>query len=191
MHWQLTQTLNEKEREQWTELARLELGENVHPDRIRGFVLGREALRLCFSKFGLPIGISELKIKNYNHLTNHSSVTFSLSHTHLIGVAILGEKQIYCGLGIDVELENRQVKDAVIERISNKNDLSLEKINLWCVKEAAFKALMNTGRFSRNIEFSDIAIGSGVFSHSPSKLSGEWELENPKPFVVARAWIYT
>ena len=190
MHWHFTQTLNEKEREEWNLLARNELGIGVHPDRITGFLLGREALRLCFNKFGRTIGISDLKIKNFNYLTNHSDVTFSISHTHLIGAAIVGEKLKYSGLGIDVELENRGVKDAIIERISHCNDQSLDKINLWCVKEAAFKALMNTGKFHKNIEFGDIEIGPKIFTHSPTQITGEWDFENPKPFVMARAWIY-
>jgi 4'-phosphopantetheinyl transferase EntD len=114
----------------------------------------------------------------------------SLSHTKDAGAALVASKLVYRSLGIDLELQTRIVKDSIAQRIANENDLPLEKINLWCVKEAAFKALMNTGAFSKNIEFSDIEIKDKTFSHSPSGLSGEWDLQILTPFVLAKAWIY-
>lgn len=190
MQWEIVKNLNENENADWKELATLELGSTVHPDRLLGFCLAREALRLCFSKEKIFLSISQLKIQNFKQILAHSEVILSLSHSKDAGAAVIANKKIYRAIGIDLERQTREVKDSIALRIANKNDLPLDKIKMWCVKEATFKALMNTGVFLKNIEFSDIEIKATTFTHSPSGISGEWDLENLMPFVLAKAWIY-
>jgi phosphopantetheinyl transferase len=190
MQWDLVKILNENESADWKQLAAEELGTTVHSDRLMGYCLAREALRLCLRKKSLSLSVPELKVQNYQYLTAHPELILSLSHTKEAGAAVVGSSLVYRSVGIDIEPETRVVKDTIAERIANKNDLSLEKIKLWCVKEAAFKALMNTGDFLKNIEFSDIQISATTFTHSPSGLKGEWDLQTLTPFVLAKAWIY-
>jgi 4'-phosphopantetheinyl transferase EntD len=92
-------------------------------------------------------------------------------------------------VGIDIEQEERKVKDEVAMRIAHPNDLKLRKIELWCLKEAVFKAIMNSGLCTTPVEFSSIRIQEKTWTHPSSQLKGEWELEVIKKVVIARALV--
>jgi 4'-phosphopantetheinyl transferase EntD len=189
MKWELVENITESDGKEWEKLIHFSLGENVHSGRKKGFCLAREALRLSLRKMGKDLQISETILKNFHSTEKFPDITLSLSHTAQVGVALVAEKAKIRSLGIDVEPLERNVKPEILKRISNQNDLSLSAIEIWCLKEAAFKALMNTDQFSKNLEFSDIVIHGDKFSHPPSGMEGRWELETIRPFVVARAWI--
>ena len=102
---------------------------------------------------------------------------------------MLADRIFFRSVGIDIEREDRVVKDSIRERIAHKDDANFRNIEQWCLKEAAFKALMNTEQFEKPVEFSSICIGKESWSHSPSGLKGKWEMETIKLFVVARAFL--
>ena len=190
MHtWKLSKTLTNSLDPEWEMLSSLTLGDGVHSDRKKGFLLARQSLLNCLNEVGVNISPKGLMFKNFHQLTNLDQFTISLSHSKECGAALLAEREFYRSVGIDVEHEDRVVKDSIRERISHKEDAIFRNIELWCLKEAAFKAVMNTDQFAKPVEFSSICIGKDFWSHSPSGLKGEWELELIKPFVVARAFL--
>jgi 4'-phosphopantetheinyl transferase EntD len=188
-YWKLTQTLSNPKDNDWECLSKLALGEKVHPDRKHGFLLARQALLDALHEAGENFPISKLQIENHNKIKESDSFTLSLSHTAEWGAAILATRDEYKSVGIDIEHEKRAVKDLIISRIAHPEDERLRNIELWCLKEAAFKALMNSGYFDKPLEFSSIKIGDKKWFHSPSNLSGEWELEVINSIIVARAYL--
>lgn len=188
-NWKVTTTLTNPESPEWEMLSLSTLGADVHSDRKMGFLLSREALKSALSNRGFSPSISQLTLVNYHEVVGFPQLTISLSHTKECGAAVIAERKNFRSLGIDIEEETRIVKDSIRERISHPSDINLRNIEIWCIKEAVFKALMNTDLFPKPIEFSSIQIQNGIWTHSPSQLSGEWLLQNVTPFVMALAFL--
>jgi phosphopantetheinyl transferase (holo-ACP synthase) len=185
----LIESLRNPNDPEWELLSQLTLGENVHSDRLMSWCLSREALRICFEENGIYLNIKDLRVSGYSALRNVPQFTLSISHTKGLGAALIADKRLYRSVGIDIEREEREVKESIILRISHPKDFKLRKIELWCIKEAVFKAIMNTGVLETAVEFSSIWIQDKTWVHPPSKLEGEWELEVVKQVVIARALV--
>lgn len=188
--WKVTKTLTNPLDPEWEELASSCLGEAVHKDRKKGFLLSRDALKRSFKMHGIELGIKDLKLKEYHLLPQFPQYTFSLSHTKDFGAAIVGSRQDFLSVGIDIENASRTVKDSVLTRISHPGDLAtLRKIEVWCLKEAVYKALMNSGKLPASIGFSSIQLQHERWIHSPSGLEGEWVLHETDDALVALAFV--
>lgn len=188
--WKLTKTLSNPNDPEWELLTKLTLGENIHSERKKTFLLSREALKDSLMEAGLEVSISRLMLKDYSGIRGNPEYTLSLSHTKDCGAAVVAPSCIFQSVGIDVEHAGRTVKKSIIERVGHPEDLAtLRNIELWSLKEAVFKALMNTGSFEKPTEFSSIRIGKDFWSHSPSGLKGEWELKNSDDMVIALAFL--
>jgi 4'-phosphopantetheinyl transferase EntD len=138
---------------------------------------------------GLELPPNSIQLINFCQLASHPNWICSLSHTPNWGAAILGNSSQYRSLGIDIELKHRPVSPQVMKKISHPDDLSLEPIEIWAGKEAAFKALMNTGVFPNPVEFASIQLASNKWHHEKSGLHGEWEVRQESELVVAKSWI--
>jgi 4'-phosphopantetheinyl transferase EntD len=190
MHtWKIVQTIENLNNSEWDELVTKSLGKNFHPDRKSSFILSRKALQNCLKEHGINADIHQLSIENHSKLIHFSRFCLSLAHTKSCGAALIADSKIFKSVGIDIELTERKVSEAVKERISHPEDANLKNIELWCLKEAAFKAIMNTTFFKVPIEFSSIKIASKHWSHSPSGLKGEWELHDLGNFTLALAFL--
>jgi 4'-phosphopantetheinyl transferase EntD len=188
-HFHLTRILSEPSDPAWQELAHSALGEKVHEERKRGFLLARQALMFCLNDFGLGLEIPQLRFRNFHELQNLPQFTISLSHTKEAGAALVSLVTEHRALGIDIEHEERPVKQMIMERISHPEDLKLRNIELWCLKEAVFKTLMNTDQFPEPVAFASLKIENGKWFHAPSQLEGTWELDVMNSFVVAKAFL--
>lgn len=175
----------------WEALKTDVLGHSIHPHRAQGFYLAREAMRQCFKELSLELAIKDLVLENYDKLKNYPLFTVSLSHTPQWGAAVIGDRKQYQAFGIDIEHRDRTVKKPILERISNIKDIAVDPLMLWTLKEASFKALMNTRNFMHPIEFSSIEISQDNWVHSPSKIEGEWKVIDDSELMVAIAWIKT
>lgn len=187
--WKLCHSLANQKDNSWDLFSKLALGDNVHPHRQKSFILSRMALSDALLEAGYAVIPHDLFLSDYAKLKAFPHLTISLTHTKDLGAALIGDQQTYRSLGIDIEQEVRQVKDSVARRIAHPQDLKLRNIEIWCLKEAAFKAMMNSGKFDRPVEFSSILIEEKRWSHSPSGLSGEWELDIINSIVIARAFL--
>ena len=187
--YRIIKTLENHKTVEWTTLVSEVLGTSLHPHRIEGFLRSREALLQGMSDFGIQLKVQELKLEGFYRLIGYPDFTLSLSHSKEAGAVLIAKTAEFLSVGIDIEDEKRIVKDTVLARISHPHDVSLRKIELWCLKEAAFKALMNSQKFQLPEEFSSIEIGNRYWSHSPSGLKGEWELDIQDGLVVAKAFL--
>jgi 4'-phosphopantetheinyl transferase EntD len=187
MQFKISKTFNQTEELQWEQLISHTLGQGVHAERKKGYIFAREALRLLFQQEGKVLTIADLREMNFHSVPSHLNYTFSLAHTKGAGAAVLANRSDYMAVGIDLEIMNREVKETIIQRVAHPMDVPLRNIETWCLKEAIFKCLMNSGRFDRPFDFSEIQIATGSWRHSPSALKGEWQLHFMNEMVVALA----
>ena len=173
----------------WTELTLLCLGTEPHPERRKTFCFAREALRLALCELNFKPEISDLVLVGFQSLKNFPELTISLSHSREVGVALVGHQKTYQSLGVDVEYSDRVVKDAIIQKVANPLDAKLSNIDLWVLKEAAFKCLMNSGKFSTPVLFTDIVVSAKNWSHPPSALAGECEIRQEQNLILGLAFL--
>lgn len=184
--WIVCDSVDESYKTSW-ELLVSNLIPNSHSERKNSFILSREALRLVLIERGLFSDPNTLTLKKFSSLEIFPDLTLSLSHTKTWGGAVLGDLAEYVSLGIDIEEDSRVVKDGVIEKISHPRDENLRKIEIWVLKEAAFKCLMNSGKFEKDVLFRDIQISATGWAHSPSGLKGHLELKQSGKLLVGLA----
>ncbi len=187
--FRLSQELKAQELEEWKNLEIQNLGNEVHPDRALSYCLAREALRSCLKVSGLEVEIAELQLIDYNRLKVTDSFTLSLSHTKKWGAAVTAPADSYLGLGIDIELKSREIKSAVFNRIRHVNDHDLPPLQVWCLKEAVFKTLMNARKINHPVEFSSIQINEKGWLHLDSGSSGDFQMVDHPELEIALSWI--
>lgn len=188
LYWKTSNQLSPSTIPDWDALSNAVLGAQVHSGRRFGFQLSREALRLSLEEVGCKKQIQELHLEGHARLKHHTTFTLSLTHTSQWGAAVVGKSSDYRAVGIDLEPKNRIVKPEVIARISHPQDLPLHNMQTWTLKEAIFKACMNTELFQKPIEFSSILIKKSSWEQE-SGLRGEWKLIDHQDQQVALAWI--
>ena len=187
--YQIKKSLMPAQDSQWKQLVRNVLGEGVHVQRELGFCLAREALRACFMQRGIKLEIPELVLEKFSAVKGQNSLTISLSHAKDWGAAVVASAKEVISVGIDIEPKDRVVKPMILERISHPEDFPLHPLWLWSLKEASFKALMNTGKFEKPVEFSSLKVTQGNWQHEASNTQGEWKVEEEQGLIVALAWI--
>lgn len=180
---------NSNNNDSWNELIKKHLGDTVHPNRRMGFIRSREALMQCFAEAGHHLTIDQLEVESFSQLKNIREFKISLAHNPQWGAALIADSSQYLSIGIDIEERNREVKNTILERIGHPDDLKISPILNWAIKEAAFKALMNSHRFEKPIEFSSIQIMKNEFLHQGSELGGKWEQIPHESLIIVQAWI--
>ena len=105
----------------------------------------------------------DLELINYQTLPLYPDYLTSLSHTRGAGAALLAKKKDYHSLGIDIEWSDRIMKPESQKFFRHKLDMTTENLlELWTMKEAAFKALSPLGH-PEVLVLSKIVIQNGKF----------------------------
>jgi len=185
--WKLCNHIAESSLQEWKDLAKLELGNQVSPLREKTFLFAREALRLALLEFKIKASPADLTVKNFHFLPKWPELTISLSHSKLMGAAVIAKKIDTKCIGIDIEPINREIKLSICERIKNPLDIETQGLEAWCLKEAIYKCLMNSGRFDHPFGFSQIQIKKDTWIHATSLLQGKWYLSTQSNHLVATA----
>lgn len=129
------------------------------------FTNSREALKLLLQKDGHQILDlkQDLELINYQNLAKFPEYLTSITHTKGAGAAVLAKKSDYLSVGIDIEWSDRTMKLEAQRFFRHPEDSSYEDmIELWTMKEAAFKALSPQG-FPGVLVLSKIIIQNGLF----------------------------
>lgn len=159
-----------------TELLQQSFPQASHPTRLQGFYSSRHSLLQNLREFFPDCSYQDLLLHSHHQLAAYPDLTLSLSHSPLAGASVLGGKGEYQGLGIDIEPLSRVVKESIIHRVTTPRDQNLSPVEIWCLKEAIYKCVSNSGCFAGILEFREMEIGDGQWYHSPSALQGEWKL---------------
>jgi 4'-phosphopantetheinyl transferase EntD len=186
----LNQTLTIQSDEEWQKLCESSLSTSVHEQHKLDFIRSRIALRDALNEAGLEVSPQDLKLTNFSTLEKFPNLTISLSHTKTAAAALIADKSSYKSVGIDIELCGRKIKPEIIERISSPHDHDEDPLKLWCAKEAAFKALVNSGMMPRAPEFSSIEIQKELWNHPSSGLKGPLHFITSTHLIIAQALIF-
>ena len=105
---------------------------------------------IYYNKYNKRLDISSIyKDKNGKPIFLDNKLYFNISHSKNYVTCSLSNTNI----GVDLE-EDRIIKDTLINKIKNKNDIDLDIIQIWNIKEAYSKYL----GIGLKIDFSKISI---------------------------------
>lgn len=129
------------------------------------FTNSRRAQALLLESEGHEI--SDLKrdlvLVDFQNLVNFPDYLTSISHTKGAGASALAKKSDYQSIGIDIEWSDRVMKEGTEKFYKHPEDSEYpNSLELWTMKEAAFKALSPLG-FPGVLVLSKIIIRDGVF----------------------------
>ncbi len=158
---------------------------NASQPKSRYSELARDALRQLIKKED-SIEEIELEIESHLHLKKNPQLLVSLSHTKAIGAACICHNRYAQSIGLDIEWSERIIKPGIEKFYLNDNDdlISHTKLDLWMIKEAAFKAISPIYEKSKNLEdkplvLKDIIVKNNQFSTKIASLEymGHYQLE--------------
>ncbi|MCE3014059.1 MAG: 4'-phosphopantetheinyl transferase superfamily protein [Proteobacteria bacterium] len=171
--------------EVWLNLAHARM-KDVHANRYKEWALARLCLELCLEDLGLARRAQDLVFKSEHLLEGIPSVSFSLSHTKTWAAALLASTQTARLVGVDVELKTRKVPDNVKHRLLHPQDSKLQAMELWVIKEAAFKSLPRLAQ--EGIWLNNIIVRDGHFELENSPFKGRFELSDLGEVMLAKAY---
>ena len=158
-----------------------------YPRSFGEYYSSRLALRRCLLAEKISLSPKALEIVNYHHLNFYPSCLVSLSHARLedslcVAAAILGKDSDYCSLGVDIEWGKRSLPLGLLRRILHPEDTpSLGSLELWMMKEAAYKALWPLVEEKTALQFSKISIQGDRLDFAQENIQGMVHL---KTFVI-------
>lgn len=188
---------------------------NIHPiplkfrdkfsneNRASQYYTSRLALQQCLEEtyphkdIQFPEG---LEIFNHHYLTKIPDICVSLSHNKICSAAAIGSRKEYTSIGIDIEKSDRKFHPRLKKFFVNQHDYldkSQSLLELWCIKEAAFKALYPISRQfwpKTPLLLKDIFVKNHYFGIAETaNIVGEihlsYELFEGEEFIVSRAHI--
>ncbi len=133
----------------------------------------------------------DLKIENHHHLVSLPQFIVSLTHTNTLAAAVTTDQELIESVGIDLEARNREMKTGILKFFLREDDQIENPLELWCLKEAAFKALSPLYHEEKQLVLKDICIrndGSFVLD-SKQGLSGYYQLRKEQGHYLALAII--
>jgi len=162
---------------------------NTHEGRKIAFAASRLALQEALKALGISASMNELRLINYSGLEKWPELTMSVSHSKNSGAAIVARRSEFRSVGIDLELKDRPVRDDVLKRISHHSDFLHSPLKNWCLKEAIYKCISNSGLINKEFGYSSIQITQDGWQHPLSSLNGSFLLESSNSHLVAMAFI--
>ena len=169
--------------DKWLKLAREKLP-GVHPGRHNEWALSRWALdQQLRSEAGLIAFGKEFD--GFHHLRGIPEWTFSLSHSKEWGGAWLVKTQDGLGIGLDIEYKDRKISHEVFQRMNNPDDINIDLVTQWAVKEAAYKSLPK--EIQDSLWLNSIKVKRGTFEVRGHSVKGEWTTFPHDQLIVAAA----
>lgn len=121
--------------------------------------LSREALFQCLKR-----------ISQIDTPPKEATIFMSISHTRDCAIAACLVSKSQCGLGVDIEHKEREVKIQALKKVFLKESLNEDEINLekWVMKESAYKSIT----INKNLRLFDIEIIKN--NHSETGFSAKY-----------------
>lgn len=127
-------------------------------------ILSRLCLSLALEQEHKLIEPQKIEIINNHYIVNFPGTLESLSHTKLASAGLIASQDDYFSIGVDIESLNRPIKSGIEKFFINEEDTKeLSLLELWCLKEACFKALHPVYKrlnLKRTLTLKDIIIHS-------------------------------
>lgn len=151
----------------------------------------RGALFLALQEIGHNVDKSEdLNIIDYLYLEHFKEIKVSLSHHNDFGAALICTDPSVLSVGIDIEANDRVVKEGTLKYFNHDNDdFDTPYLKKWVGKEATFKALFPFWKREKPLVLSDIWIVEDNFGVEALPL-GKIEWFSQQNFIGANAFLY-
>lgn len=134
---------------------------------------------------------SDLAIENHHFMKISPSVKVSISHTNDFAMACSTNDAQIESIGVDLESCDRQLKEGIKKFYIIDSDEISNPLHLWCIKEAAFKAVSPLYKNEKQLVLKDICVlknGTFYLEINPG-LNGYWKLESEDKKVFTHAII--
>lgn len=169
---------------EWLEQVPLSV-KSIGEKRQREFAASRKALsEVCEHR-----PIAELSIVDHSHLLADPKLKVSLSHTRGMSAAISSRE--VKAIGIDIEDPNRSFNPAVSKFFLRDDDLDISTLQLWCIKEAAFKALCPL-KIHQDVKevmvLKDLSVGADGIYFADHKVA-DWNFQSHDKIMTAVVWV--
>ncbi len=156
----------------------------ISEKRVREYCASRKALSLACSLEGMD----QLEITNHHHLKNYPNIRVSLSHTRGLSAAV-ASKQL-SSVGVDVEYIDRAFNHKASKFFLRDDDLEMPLLELWTIKEAAFKAIDPMGLKATDkdiLVLKDLVVKDELIELE-GKVIAKWLLQKHNGVMTAIAW---
>ena len=170
--------------ETWVEMVPEHI-KSITPKRVREYAASRKALAtlLQTEKY------EDLEIENNLHLADSPKTKVSLSHTRGISAAVISST--HTSVGIDVEFADRAFKDEVTKFFKLEQDVAMPTLELWSIKEAAFKAFEPLKKYKaikETLVLKDLIVTDKhiIFNQ---EVVASWNCQKHDGLITAVAWI--
>ena len=146
----------------------------------------RLALGRCLLAEKISLDFSVLEMANHHHLSFHPYWPASLSHTRVddslyLAAAVLAKDSECRSIGIDIEWEQRPISSSTLRHIHHPEDDSWPSaLEIWVLKEAAYKALWPLVEKKKSLQFSRIQVKQGHFVFPAENFRGNIQLQTIK-----------
>ena len=87
---------------------------------------------------------------NHHHLIDQPETLVSVSHTKHLGVIVIAKNQDYQSIGIDIEIESRDINPKASKFFLNQNEDASKLLELWIKKNQPSRHVL---QFIQNIKF--------------------------------------
>lgn len=168
----------------WLKRARREMPE-AHTKRQHEWALAREALQGAMLIPGAELNVESAVFVGFQQVEQFPDWRFSLTHTDGWAACWAIPQCELKGIGLDIELKTRQISSEISERIAHEDDVSLDPLQLWAIKEAAYKTFSPADQ--QGLWLKDVSVGPESFELAG--VTGRWQCDAHKDLWVIKAWI--
>ncbi len=158
---------------------------NIGEKRQREYAASRKALSLIS---GLTAH-EQLEIVAHQFLRFRPTLQVSLSHTRGLSVAVASEQ--VRAIGVDVEHADRRFNEKSEKFFKRAEDHPMPLLQLWSIKEAAFKALDPLGMRAPDkdiLVLKDLVVGANTISLNQQVVAA-WNVQVHSGLQTAIVWI--
>lgn len=139
----------------------------------------------------IELTYQDVLIENHLHLKSSPEIIASVTHTNSFAAAVVTDSQKISSVGIDIESRERQLKEGIKKFYILENDEIKDPLELWCIKEAAFKAISPLYKEEKRLVLKDITVKrDGTFLlNTERNLNGYYRVEEVEGHFLALAII--
>jgi phosphopantetheinyl transferase (holo-ACP synthase) len=170
------------------------------PETVKELYPGKKRVRLHYtSRLALINAINsdefktyeDVEIENHQFLKRDPSIKVSLSHTDHKALASVSSCEEVLSIGVDLESEDRPIKEGIKKFYIRDEDEIENELELWCIKEAAFKAISPLYKGDKRLVLKDIIVlkDESFKLELNSNLDGYWKLEKSEGEILTFAII--
>ena len=134
---------------------------------------------------------SDIEILNHHHLVKFPELAVSVTHTNSLAGAVVADRSLIESIGVDLEAVDRDFKPGILKFFLRPEDEIEAPLQLWCIKEAAFKAISPLYKEEKQLVLKDIIVKSDGSFHLDSldTICGYYKLEKVQGHYLALAII--